>query len=58
MLKKLQKIFQCKLEPAPIESIDEPTIWIEKDGIKGKRYIDVYESNLDIFLSDGWEVCE
>lgn len=45
-----------KVEPIPISDISEETIWIQKPGIKEMRYIDVYESDLDIFLENGWEV--
>lgn len=45
-----------KVEPSPISDISEETIWIQKPGIKEMRYIDVYESDLDIFLENGWEV--
>ena len=55
MLKNLKKIFQIDLSPAD-QILDDQTIWIQKPGIKEMRYIDVYESDLDIFLENGWEV--
>lgn len=56
ILNKLMDIFSFKLEPA--EEIYEDTIYICKPGIKDLRIIDVYESDLDLFLDDGWEIYE
>ena len=45
-----------KIDIIPAEEVDGPTVWIQKPGVKDMRYIEVYESNLDIFLENGWEV--
>lgn len=57
-LMKLKKLFAWGPIPTPLEEINEELVWIEKPGIKNMRYLEVYESDLDIFLDAGWEVCD